>query len=310
MNHDPQLRIDCLVVGGGPAGLTATLYLRRFQRRVVLVDAGQSRALRIDRTHNLPGFPDGIAGEDLLSRLRTQVAEVRGTVTEAEVRSLVSDGEGGFIAEVGARRLAVRQVVLATGVIDREPPLPGLALLRERGLVRYCPICDGHEHRNERIVVIGDGTHAANEAEFLTLYSPHITRVGVDEPALAEGSSGNRSAGGPANLAAEPPPTSALPSTVQKVGPRRGGGLFVQLRDGSQHDFDVLYMAMGVAPRNQLAVALGARLDAGANVEVDSHCRTSVPKLYAVGDVVGGLDQLVTAAAQGAIAATAVHNSL
>ena len=94
------------------------------------------------------------------------------------------------------------------------------------------------------------------------------------------------------------------------MAPLPSGGLLVQTQDGARHPFDVLYMAMGVTPLNGLALPLGAGLDDKDNLAVDSHCRTSVPGLYAIGDVVGGLDQLSVATAQGAIAATAVHNSL
>jgi thioredoxin reductase (NADPH) len=299
MDHDTEAGVDCLVVGGGPAGLSTTLYLRRFHRRVVLVDRGQSRALRIDCTHNMPGFPEGIAGHALLERMRRQVAGVHGTVTEAEVSELEHDGEGGFAARVGQRRLRTRRVVLATGVVDREPALPGLALLRERGLVRHCPICDGHEHSGKRIVVLGDGAHAQAEAAFLAHYSPHVTRVGVAEPVLAA----------PDADGAEPA-IGCLPSTAHRVASLRDGGLVMHLSDGTRHAFDVLYVAMGVSPRRDLALPLGARLDPKGSLAIDEHCRTSVPGLYAVGDVAGGLDQLAVAAAHGAIAATAVHNSL
>jgi thioredoxin reductase (NADPH) len=273
----------------------------------VLVDAGQSRALRIDCSRNLPGFPDGISGAELLDRLRAQVAGVHGTVTEDEVRTLAHDGQGGFIAQVGQRRLTARQVLLATGVVDREPPLPGLDLLRRRGLLRHCPVCDGHEHTGQRILVLGDGRHAAAEAAFLAHYSARVTLAGVAAPApvdsTADSAAGSTACNGGARFA-------SLPSPACMLWPQRGGGLLAQLKDGGRHRFDVVYVAMGVSPRHALAAPLGALLDGTGNLAIDARCRTSVPGLYAAGDVVGGLDQLVVACAQGAIAATAVHNSL
>ena len=309
MDNNSQAGIDCLVVGGGAAGLTATLYLRRFHRRVMLVDAGQSRALRIDCSHNIPGFPDGIGGAELLARLRRQVVGVHGTVTAGEVNALAHDGEGGFSAMVGGHRLRARQVVLATGVVDNEPPLPGLDALHSCGLLRHCPICDGHEHSGRRILVVGDGAHARAEAAFLAHYSPHVTLVGVQGPPDADALAClSARAAGAAGASGTGP--TCLPSLAQRVTPQPRGGLELQLQDGSRHPFDVLYVAMGVSPRHQMAQPLGARFDAQGNLAVDPQCRTSVPGLYAAGDLVGGLDQWVVSAAQGAIAATAVHNSL
>ncbi|HPU52222.1 MAG TPA: NAD(P)/FAD-dependent oxidoreductase, partial [Burkholderiaceae bacterium] len=222
--------VDCLVVGAGPAGLAATLYLRRFHRQVMLADSGLSRAMRIDRSHNMPGFPEGISGKALLVRLRKQVAEAKGAVTRAEVSALARDGENGFTAIVGGRPVSARQVVLATGVVDREPPLPGLPSVRRRGLLRHCPVCDGYEHSGQRILVLGDGAHARAEARFLSHYSRHVTLVGVEAPATnAE--------------PAERPSTAVLNSMVQRVGLRPEGGLAVQLQDGTRHPFDVMYMA-------------------------------------------------------------------
>src|SRR5690606_24793822 len=118
--------------GAGPAGLTAALYLRRFHRRVLIADAGNSRARHIERSHNFPGFPDGIPGQELLSRLRKQVADVGGAVTQGEVTRVEARGDQGFTARIGNRAIDARTILLATGVVDQAPVLPGLEQVMRR----------------------------------------------------------------------------------------------------------------------------------------------------------------------------------
>ncbi len=305
---------DCLIVGGGPAGLVAALYLRRYHRGVLLVDAGHSRAAYIDRSHNYPGFPEGIAGGELLARMRAQLVAVGGRVHHGEATALeqvplpphlqTGDrlGSTAFAAQIGGRRVTARSVLIASGVVDGVPDLPGIDELRQSGLLRQCPICDGHEHRDQRILVIGDGSHAAREAAFIANYSAHVSWCPLGEPDAGEG-------------VETPACVSRLPR-VKRVGvntrmrPGAGAAVMLQTVDGARHGFDVVYAALGVQPRSQMARSLGAQLDARNNVVVDAHCETSVPGLFAAGDVVSALDQLSVAVGQGAIAATAIHNRL
>src|SRR5687767_441593 len=116
--------LDCIVVGGGPAGLTAAIFLARFGRRFVVVDSDNSRARLIPRSHNHPAFPQGINGEDLLSRMRAQLAGFDGIVLVAEATA-ARRGEDGFAVTVGQATLLSRYLLLATGVVDLEPPIPG-----------------------------------------------------------------------------------------------------------------------------------------------------------------------------------------
>ena len=145
--------LDCLIVGGGPAGLTAATYLARFRRHVLLVDDGHSRARLIPETQNYPGFV-GISGVDLLAQLREQALRNGAVLREARVEELRKVGEV-FVARAGNGEIRAKRLLLATGIVDESPDLPGLKDAIYRGALRFCPICDGFEARDKRIGVLG-----------------------------------------------------------------------------------------------------------------------------------------------------------
>lgn len=292
--------LDCLVIGAGPAGLTAGLYLRRFHRDIVIVDAGESRAKRIPESNNCPGFPDGISGVALLARLRTQLGRVDGDVRVGAVSSLERDGET-FVGHLGAEALRARTLLLATGIRDREPRLQGIEALRRAGLLRQCPICDAFEFTGKRIAVIGGDTHCMREALFLRHYSDEVTVLRVDAQTYVDDATR-------AKLNAKG--VRCLEAHAIEATQPADGGVRLRMSDGSYSAFDVVYAALGCEPRSALAEALGARLDERRNVVVDAHCQTSVPGAFAAGDVVSALDQIAVAVGHAAIAATAIHNRL
>src|SRR5688572_12603060 len=171
-------QLDCLIVGAGPAGLTAAIYLARFHLKLKVVDEGRSRAGWIPCTRNVPGFPDGVAGTELLARMRAQ-AEKYGASIETSRVSRIARADGGFEAEWGSGTALARTVLFATGVKNRRPDmdeeLHETALAR--GLIRYCPICDGYEVTDKKIGVIGSGRHGVAEAVFLRGYTADITLI-------------------------------------------------------------------------------------------------------------------------------------
>ena len=172
---------DCLIIGGGPAGLTAAIYLARFHLSIRVIDAGNSRAGWIPCSRNHAGFPDGIGGRELLRRM-TEQAQKYGAAIECARVTRLEQIAGGFEAEWGSGRVRTRTVLLATGVSNRRPPmdedLHDAALAR--GLIRYCPICDGYEVTDKKVGVIGDDSHGVAEAAFLRSYTPDVTLVAPD----------------------------------------------------------------------------------------------------------------------------------
>src|SRR5690242_15430650 len=152
VSHRPARVMDCLVIGGGPAGLTAAIYLARFNRKVSVIDDGDSRARLIPKTHNYPGFADGISGPMLLAFLREQAERYEVTRIQGRVTQLSRETDG-FAADASGRQFAATRVILATGLVDKCPPIPRLDEAVAQGLVRYCPVCDAFEASDQRIAV-------------------------------------------------------------------------------------------------------------------------------------------------------------
>lgn len=291
--------LDCVIIGAGPAGLTAAIYLARFRREALVIESGASRAAWIPRSHNHPGFPDGVRGKTLLARMRKQAERYGARIESGRVVGL-GRTKGGFRLETTLGDLTARKVILATGVVDNAPDVEGLEDAVATGLVRICPICDGYEVIGQTVGVIGQDDHCAREAIFLRTYSDDVTFIHVGRTPLPAATRRMLTKAG-VEIA-----ESALPTvTVEK---RRITAF--DFGTGEPRRFDVVYSALGVTPRADLAVEAGAKLDDGGRLIVDDHQQTSVKGLYAAGDVVRGLNQISTAQGEGAIAATDVHNRL
>jgi thioredoxin reductase (NADPH) len=294
--------LDCIVIGGGPGGLTAAIYLARFRRRFALVDAGQSRASWIPRSHNHPGFPHGITGTDLLRRMREQVADHGVDIRQGTVTSLACGANGAFEALVDGRdTLTAPHVVLATGVVDVEPPLPNVLEAVRRGLVRQCPICDGYEMTDRTLVVLGQGGAGLGEALFLRSYTPHITLVTLGQTLDLSGE--NRRRMEEAGIRVVEKPLADIVIEGDRI-------VRLSFADGSVLAFDAIYSALGSHPRADLAAALGLSLHHDRRIVAGDHQQTSIEGCYAIGDIVTGLNQLGVAMAQGEIAAVDIHNRL
>lgn len=157
--------LDCLVVGAGPAGLSATTHLIRFHRRIAVLDAGESRARWIPTSHNCPGFPFGIAGTSLLERLREQAGSYGASITPGRVTAPERDGEVFVDTAQDGRQWRARQVLIATGIVDRMPQMVGLEHAIDAGTVRLCAVCDGYEASDERIGVFSPESDAIRHVD-------------------------------------------------------------------------------------------------------------------------------------------------
>jgi thioredoxin reductase (NADPH) len=294
--------LDCLIVGGGPAGLTAAIYLARFHLDILVVDGGKSRASWIPCTRNVSGFPEGIGGSELLERMREQACKHGAKIESEFVTKLERHAKSGlFTATWGSGCRTARSIMLATGVSNRRPPMDeklhddALA----RGLVRYCPICDGYEVTDKKVGVIGSDSRGVAEALFLRSYTADLTLIAPDKALRLKREDHDKLKAAGIECVDGPARAVAIPN----------GCIVVETAEG-HYTFDSIYPALGSDTHIQLAEMAGAELSAAKCIAVDNHMRTSVTGLYAAGDVVIGLDQISHAMGQGGVAATTIRNDL
>jgi thioredoxin reductase (NADPH) len=291
--------LDCLVIGAGPAGLTAAIYLARYRRDFLVLDGGPSRAELIPLTHNFPAWPEGVSGEKLLARLREQALAHDAPFEQARVEILQRDRDC-FVARAGERSWRAANLILATGIVDRHPDWPGLREATLDGLLRWCPICDGFELLDKDIALVTAAGSGLGHAKFLRTYSSRVTLValsdaeGLDAEGLAELES--------AGIGLEARPLLGFEP--------RGRRVALRFADGGLREFDAVYPMLGCKVQAELATQLGARCNDAGDLLVDAHQCTSIDGLYAIGDVVSDINQISVGTGHAAIAATAIHNRL
>ncbi len=283
---------DVLVIGGGPAGLTAATYLGRLHRRCIVVDAGHSRARWIPESNNCPGFPHGISGVDLLARLREQAGSFGAVFAQGTVQALGRDADGFIARADDGRCWRAAAVIIATGLADRLPELPDVEDAIACGALRLCPVCDAYEASDQAIGIYGPWEAITAHVPFLRGYTSRLALL-------------------PSDRAPEPVP----PELDARVLPAGGQLVFedgqcAYVVEGRRHRFDTVYPFLGCSSSAHLAEQAGATLSQTGEIPVDAHQLTAVPGLYAAGDVVSGLNQISVAVGQAAIAALGVHNSL
>jgi thioredoxin reductase (NADPH) len=292
---------DALVIGGGPGGMTAAIYLARLRRRVVVVDSGHSRAALIPRSHNHPAFPDGIRGAELLRRMRMQLEALEVEIVESEVTAIQRGSDSAFSLQAGPLELRGQRLILASGVEDNIPFLEDGHDLVRSGHLRICPVCDGYEIAERPVVVAGTGMRAVGEARFLATFTSNLAIATFGEPI-------------------DVPPDTLRELDADGIAVRHerfrlgrlwpDGTVDLVQDDGPPVERVVLYSAYGIRPRSQIARQLGVACEEDGRIRVGSHQETNVSGVYAVGDIVTGLNQLGVAMAQGEIAAVALHNDL
>lgn len=290
--------LDCLIIGAGPAGLTTAVYLSRFHRKVLVADGGQSRASLIPISHNYPGFPPGISGSELLGRLREQARRYGAQIEDGCVKSLATNSTG-FMAQINERSVTARRVVLATGIVDALPDMDRPYDAVAQAVIRLCPICDGYEVNGDNVAVYGEAQCAIKHALFLRSFTDRVT-VLVNED--VHGCEDAIAAAHDAGIKIVRDHVKHIEVSNRQVK--------VSTCNGEPLCFDIVYPSLGSHVCSDLAVRLGAETDDQGALRVDSRQGTSVPGLYAVGDVVDSLKQISVATGQAAICATAVHNSL
>lgn len=314
---------DCLIVGGGPAGLSAAIYMGRFLRRTIVVDGGEGRSSYGQLNENYLGFPEGIHVDQLrelgrrqaerfgveffdgeVERLEqvdleqeptpSQMEAIVAPELKAEAKSLLRPRGGDFLAHCGGRTFRARTVILCTGVEDIWPPLPNVEDYVGRTLF-WCITCDGFRTIDKHLILFGRNDDAASSALQFQAYTKHITFVSApgtlncsDEKIQAMEATGVEMVEG------EPVRVEGTPDKIEAVC----------LADGRRFEADLMFSLLGCEVRNKLAKDVGAQCDGEGYVKVDEEGYTSVPGLFAAGDLSRmHTHQVVAAAHEGAEAA-------
>jgi thioredoxin reductase len=280
--------------------VSAATWLARYRRRVVLVDGGDRRNRWVDRTHGYLGL-DPIDPAVLIERA-VECFLGYGTAerVEARVTSVATTPDSAFTVDTDERPFVARRLVLATGVEDRFPEVDGFFEHYGRD-VFHCPTCDGYEARDRRVVVFGWSEQVAGFALGLLDWAADVTVV-TDGSAF-EGDAAQRAALDRHGVTVVEDDAVALLGT-------RGSLEGVRLRGGATVACDLAFFSIAHRPRNELAVLLGCALTSEGCVVVDRHGETTVPGVFAAGDLIPGLQLVQVAAAQGAVAGVACALSL
>jgi thioredoxin reductase len=299
MNHE----FEVAIVGAGPAGLSAAIYLGRCCRKVVVFDHGQPRNEAAMAVHGYLGH-DGIQPQQLrcLGRqeaLRYGVSFVDSEVTAVACLKTQDDRSNGFeITATGQSAVRVQRLLLATGVVDELPPISNIRDFYGT-TVHHCPYCDGWEHRDRRLVAYGDGRSAIMLALALKTWSPWVTactngNISSDEDLLWLVSN---------SIALRSEPVIGLQGTDGLLSD-------VLFSDGPPLACDAMFFHSHQAQRSPLAEMAGCHLDAKAHIDTYKKQFTGVDGVYMAGDADGEVQFAIVAAAEGAIAATAINRDL
>ncbi|MDI6871537.1 MAG: thioredoxin-disulfide reductase [Bacillota bacterium] len=290
---------DVLVIGGGPAGLSAGLYAGRARLATVLVEKGFTggQAATTDRVENYPGFPEGISGPELTERMAEQAKRLEVEFLTAEARALRPEG-ARWVVETDAEPLRGRAVIIATGARSKRLGVPGEDRLTGRG-VSYCATCDGAFFRDRRVHVVGGGDSAVVEALFLTRFAESVTLVHRRSELRATKVLQEE-------ILRHPKVRVAWEAQVVGIeGEDRVEAVRLRYRDGreEQEETDGLFIYVGYEP-NTGWLDGAFPLDELGYLITDERLRLPAPGALAAGDVRRkGLRQIVTAVADGAIAA-------
>ena len=309
---------DVVVVGGGSAGLSAAVALARFRRSVLLLDAGEPRNASAGHVHNFL-TRDGTPPREIVALGRAELESYGGRVRDAHVRGLRRDGEEFVVDIADDAPVRARRLVLATGLRDQLPDIPGLA--QHWGSdVLHCPYCHGWEVRDRRIGILSTGPVAAHQALLFRQLSDRVTLLAHTGPTPEDDQREQLHALGIAIVpgevvAVESEETGEAGNTGQTAEPGLTG---VRLADGSRVELDALVVAPAAHARAELVEPLGLATtpftvgdhQLGSFVGADPTGRTAVPGVWVAGNVADVQSQVVSAAAAGLAAGAAVNADL
>ena len=290
---------DCVIIGGGLAGLSAAIYLGRAVRRVLVIDAGNSLAEWEPEVQNYLGFPEGVAGGDLLRLGRRQAEAYHAEFEQNEITDAERNGSG-FVLHGKNKSYNAKRVLLATGLFHLPPEIPRVKECLGHSMF-FCKDCDGFRVKGKRIAIVGNNNEAVEYALGMLLYSPCVFILTNGKvPHWDELHHGWL----------DEYEIEFLTSRIVEVEAEGGSIERLLLETGPVIIVDALFTTRGDIYHNRLAKALGAKLDADGQVIVDVNMCTSIRGLYAAGCVTPANCQMIIAAGEGATAAQAINRDL
>lgn len=302
--------VDTVMVGAGPSALAAAVYTTREDIHTVLYEKGVIGGLAAitDMVDNYPGFPEGVEGLKLADQLQKQAERFGAKIEFGQVDSLSVNTDGTKTLVVDGQPVQAKTVLIATGSDYNKLGIPGEAELYGRG-VHYCATCDGAFYRDKRLVVVGGGNSAVQEALFLTRFTTHIDLLVrstvkasdvlqqdlqkfVDEGKIT------------IHLGVVPTEVVAENGKVTHVNTKKGD-------EDMRFDTDGVFIFVGLKPNTQFLDGSGVELDAQGLIKTDEHLETNLSGVFASGDVRSGATmQIASAVGEGATAALAIREYL
>lgn len=284
--------MDIIIIGSGPAGISAALYAKRAGAGVTVISRGSGALAKAERIENYYGLAEPVTGAALEANGIAGAKRLGVEFAKDEVVGLaMNDDFTGLLVQTPDRKYEAKAVVLTAGSTRLAPKIPGLKELEGKG-VSYCAICDAFFYRSKAVAVLGEGEYALHEAEILL---PHASKVMLftngKEPAVEV----------PDAIEVHKEKVTAV-EAENVNGMERVSGL--RTEDGNLTPMQGLFVALGTAGSVDLARKIGAGTE-NNRIVVDREMATNVPGLYAAGDCTGGLLQVVKAAYEGAVAGLA-----
>ncbi|MBN2504274.1 MAG: NAD(P)/FAD-dependent oxidoreductase [Bacilli bacterium] len=278
---------DVIVIGGGPAGVSAAVYLKRFKLDVLILMKDEGTLAKTDHIENYYGFEKPITGSELFRRGIEQAKNMDITVKVEEVLNI--DYFDTFTVKTTVGEHQGKTVLLATGASKVNLKVKGFHNFVGKG-ISYCAICDGFIYRNKRIGVLGTGDFMHEELEVLKNFSKDVTIFTNNEPLTVD--------------------VSGFPVVTEPLTGFEGEEVLEKITTADKvYPIDALFVAMGTPSAADFALRMGAFIEKN-NIVVDHEYMTNIPGLFAAGDCIGGLLQIAKAVDDGAKASMAIHRYL
>ena len=289
---------DIIIIGAGPAGVSAALYAKRANLSVAVIYSGESQLEKAHKIDNYYGFPDGITGADLYKNGIQQAKNLGIEVIEAEVthiEMLAPPPQTQYSVKAGDTELSAQAIILATGNKKLRPPIEGILDFEGKG-VSYCAICDGFFYRKKNVAVIGNGTFAVAEASHLAHIAESVTILtdGKDDSEVKAAIAADRSIAEKIKV-----DTRKVAKITPNAENTKVGG--VEFADGESLALDGVFVALGSAGAADFAKKLGLALN-GDSIAANEKMATNAPGIFSCGNANGGLLQVCKAVYEGGVA--------